>query len=155
MNDDPDGINARVFRALVVTGATADLLWFALYYFAPRSYSQTASELLQWNGYEALLPQTPVYPFLCLFLHVASSVSLYRFSRPGRLVFTALIVINTAVAAASGLCVSTGFESLIGSFVAYPAGAVIAMAWTPPLSDRFRTSSRPIPHLLDRPSIIK
>ncbi|MDQ3332720.1 MAG: hypothetical protein M3552_19080 [Planctomycetota bacterium] len=131
----------RAFRALVVTSTTAFLGYIALtwllWYQHDDLISQETWNALQWYGYDAIVFLPAPLWYLKRVLHVAAAVGLFRFSRPARLIYTALVAFDTAMLPLIGLQVETPVAEFLLTVSYLADGAILAMAWGLPLKDRF------------------
>ncbi len=134
---EPLRTNVKLFRLLIVFSTTCYLLLIAEVFAAPSLYSLTSLEALSWNWRGEIVPIPPVLAWAKVSLYVVAAVSLYRFSWPGRLVYTLLLATGLLLTPLSGVYVTVGIGSLLSGCVNMADGAILVMAWTPPLRERF------------------
>jgi hypothetical protein len=128
---------AKLFRALVVISTVNYLIWFFQLVLGGRLISPGTWDALSWNGYGALLPFPEKIWWLMMLLSVAVAVGLFHFSKSARLVFTCLIGFFGVARLLAGVQVETALDSLLGYITNIADGAVIVMAYTSPLRERF------------------
>jgi len=139
---DPFAFEARLFRLLVVTAAATSSLSIAAQQFpdhlvAAGVIDEHMRNALDWQGYGGSFWLPPALGWLEVFLYLAAAVGLYRFSRPARLVFTLLLAFDLAMILTAGLGIGIPLTNFLSGILALSYGALLAMAWTRPLSDRF------------------
>jgi len=127
----------RLFRTLVVTSTVAYVIWFFQLLLANRLISQGTWDALSWQGFGALLPMPPAFGWLFLVLFAAVAVGLWTFSKSARLVFVALSVFWILTAPLGGVQVQTAFGSFLLLLTNLADGAILVMAYTAPLKERF------------------
>lgn len=131
------GDPVRLFRALVLVSTGTFLIWFFHLLAGNRFISEATWDVLAWNGYGALLPLPARLAWLFLLLYVAVAAGLWMFSGPARLVFTALIAFTVITSLLGGLSVQTAFGSFLLWLTNLADGAILVLAYTPPLKERF------------------
>lgn len=94
-------------------------------------------DALAWHGYGALLPMPPVIGWLWVALWVAVAFGLYGFSKLVRRAFVVLTVVSLLFALLGGVQVHTAFGSFLLLSVNLADGAILVMAYTSPLKERF------------------
>ena len=134
---DPQRANGRLFRVLVVFSIVCYLLLLAELFAAPALYSLATLEALSWNWHGEIVAIPPFWAWVKVALYMVATVSLYRFSWPGRLVYTSLLALSALLAPLSGIFVSVGIGSLLSTLICMADGAILVMAWTTPLRERF------------------
>jgi hypothetical protein len=129
---------ARRFKAVVIVATVANLLWFFQFRLWGRLISRGTYEALSWEGYGALLRLPPSIAWLSMLLTVAVAIGLCTFSRSARLVFTLLTAFFTVMFLLLGVQVDTAFGSFLSFIATMADGAILVMAYTPPLQNRFQ-----------------
>lgn len=127
----------RLFRTLVVSSTIAYGIWFFQFILGGALISQSTWDALSWQGSGALLPTPPAFAWLFLLLSVAVAVGLCMFSRSARSVFAALSAFWIMMSLLGGVQVQTAFGSFLLLLSNMADGAILVMAYTPPLKQRF------------------
>jgi len=128
----------RLFRALVLVSTGSYCIWFFQLLLGGRFMARPTWDALAWEGYGALLPMPSAFSWLFLLLNLAVAVGLWQFSKSARLVFAALSVFFIIVSLLSGIHVQTAFGSCLLLIGDMADGALLVLAYTPPMRGRFR-----------------
>lgn len=127
----------KLFRVLVLASTVTNLIWFSELTLARGVISQVTWDALAWHGVGALLPMPPAFVWLFLGLSTAVSVGLWMFSKSARVVFASLCVFWIIMAPFDGIQVQTAFGSLLLLLTNMADGAILVLAYTSPLKERF------------------
>lgn len=131
-------INA--YHALLVISTAV----FAVTYWLPSFegfYSQDILTLRQWDGWGAWLPPLP-FLNLCLFAAgIVIPVLMFCFVSWARPIFLLYVVVYALISLGWGVRVSTPAEVLSAHFIALCDGAILALAYLPPIAGRFSSAS--------------
>jgi hypothetical protein len=128
----------RLFRALVVLSTATYAIWYFQLLLAGRFISERTWDALLWQSFGALLPTPPpMLGWLLLLLSVALAVGLWMFSKSARMVYAALCAFWIATSPLGGVQVNTAFGSFLLLLSNMSAGALLVMAYTSPLKERF------------------
>jgi hypothetical protein len=127
----------RLFRVVVLVSTIAYLVWFFHLLLGSRLISDGTRDALSWQGYGALLPMPERLGWLFLLLFVAVAVGLWMFSRSARLVFVMLTAFFIVTYPLGGVQVQTAFDSFLLLLNNMADGALLVMAYTAPLKERF------------------
>ena len=127
----------RLFRALVLVSTISYLVWFFQLLLGGPLISASTWDALSWHGYGALLPLPERLCWLFLLLFVAVAVGLWTFSKSARLVFAMLAAFFIVTCPLGGVQVQTAFGSFLLLLTNMADGAILVMAYTPPLKERF------------------
>jgi hypothetical protein len=128
---------ARLFRVLIIVSTTAYVIWFFELPVCWRLISSETRAALAWRGCGAWLTIPPKLDWLFMLLWVAAAVGLWGFSKSARLVFAALTVFFGIMSFLSGVQVSTPLGSFVLQIMYLADGAILLMAYTAPLKNRF------------------
>ena len=129
--------SVRLFRALVVISTVTYVIWFFHLLLAGGLISQSTWDALSWQGFGALLPMPPAFNWLFLLLSVAVAVGLWMFSKSARIVFAAFSAFWIIMSLLGGLAVQAAFGSFLLLLTNMAGGAILVMAYTSPLKERF------------------
>lgn len=127
----------RLFRALVIISTITYLIWFFQFLFGGWLISQRTWDALSWQGDGALLPIPPRLGWLFLLLYVAAAVGLWMFSKSARFVFLMLTAFFIITSPLVGVQVQTALGSFLLQLTNLADGAILVMAYTAPLKERF------------------
>ena len=129
--------HVRLFRILVLVSAITYLVWFLQLLVGGRLISEGTWDALSWRGYGALLPPPERLAWLSLLLFMAVAVGLWTFSRSARLVFTMLSAYFILTSPLDGVQVQTALGSFLLLLTNMADGAILVMAYTTPLREKF------------------
>jgi hypothetical protein len=127
----------RLFRALVLVSTVTYLFCFFQLSLGGRLISAGTWDALSWHGYGALLPLSERLGWLFLLLFVAVAVGLLTFSKSARLVFAMLAAFFIVMCLLGGVQVQTAYGSFFLLLTNMADGAILVMAYTAPLKERF------------------
>lgn len=127
----------QLFRALVLLSTISYLVWFFHLLVGGSLLSQETWDALAWQGVGAWLTIPPSFAWLFLLVSVAVSVGLWSFSASARWVFAALSVFSVITSLLGGIQVQTALGSYLGTMAGMANGAILVMAYTPPLRQQF------------------
>lgn len=127
----------RLFRGLVIISTVTYTIWFFQFLLAGRLISQDTWDALSWYGFGALLPMPPGFGWLFLLLSAAVAFGLWVFSKSARLVFAAFSAFWIVMSLLGGVQVQTAFGSFLLLLSNMADGAILVMAYTLPLKERF------------------
>jgi hypothetical protein len=94
-------------------------------------------DALEWDGYGAWLPLPGSISWLLFILNLAVAFGLWTFSKHARLVFTMLTGFYIILSLLGGVCVQTSLESFLCYFGNLADGAILVLAYTSPLREKF------------------
>lgn len=127
----------RLFRALIVISTATYVICFFQLLLAGGLIPQSTLDALSWHGSGALLQMPPAVGWLLLLLSVAVAVGLWMFSKSARIVFAAFSVFWIVTSFLGGVQVQTAFGSFLLLLTNMADGAILVMAYTSPLKERF------------------
>jgi hypothetical protein len=126
-----------VFRWLVIVSTLAYLLLF----FMPAIPLQLSSETVsirQQSGYGATFAGWPWFPWLFLLMWLIASIGLVFFQNWARTLFAALYVLVLLLRLVQGTIVHLPVEGFLNQFVSLADGAILALAFTEPITSCFK-----------------
>jgi len=125
----------NLFRASLVTS----VIIFVFYYWMPSfgMYSGEFAELRQWDGWDAALPPLPTLNVALFVASVVVPILMYFFIPWSRAAFLLLAVCYCLLSLGWGVRISAPLENFLTQVVAMLNGAILAMAYFSPISDRF------------------
>jgi hypothetical protein len=134
----------KTFKKIVIASILLHtFLWFSPYFSYLWIEDSTIEMLVSVGGYGAVLPYDEYSTFFIIYDvviyvgFVLSSIGMLFFKRIARVIFTALIMISTAVSLASGMVVATEGVEFLASISCMLDGAILALAYLSPLSKKF------------------
>lgn len=127
----------RLFRALIILATSTYLIYWFQLLLGKGLISHDVWDALSWDGYEALLTIPDSVLWLLMLLWVAVTVGLYGFSKAARFVFLWLTLFSTVTALLGGVTVQTAFGTFLCLITNLADGAILAMAYSTPLKERF------------------
>jgi hypothetical protein len=128
-----------LFKRLVIGTTALYVLWLALPWIQDAFVSAEVADALSWYGFGAVLPLPTGIAWLVALLYVPVAIGLCSFSASARWLFVALTVFVHAWSLLGGLRVETALGATMGSIIMLGDGAVITLAFTSPLRERFQT----------------
>ena len=128
-----------LFKRLVIGTTALYVLWLALPWIQDAFVSTEIADALSWNGFGAVLPLPTGIAWLVALLYVPVAIGLCSFSPSARWLFVALTVFLHIWSPLGGLRVETALGATLGSIVTLGDGAVITLAFTSPLRERFKS----------------
>ena len=128
----------QLFRALVLVSTVAYVGWFFQLLLTGSLISQETWDALSWSGFGALLPLSPRLGWLLLLLSLAVTVGMWTFSKSARLVFAALSAFWLLTTFLGGVQVQTASGAVLLMVSHMADGAILVMAYTSPLKERFQ-----------------
>jgi hypothetical protein len=127
----------QLFRVLIIASTLSYIIWFFQHYLFGRLVSQEVWDALSWSGYGSVLQLPTGIGWLWMLVSVAAAVGLCSFSKSARMVFTLLIVFDAVLTLLGGVVVNIALGSFLGLVETMADGAILVMAYTSPLKDRF------------------
>ncbi len=99
--------------------------------------SKRTWDALSWGGDGALLRLPPAFPWLFLLLYLAAAVGLWMFSKSARFVFLMLTAFFVVTSPLGGVQVQTALGSFLLQLTNLADGAILVLAYTTALKQRF------------------
>lgn len=131
-----------LFQRLVIFSTALFIGYASVPWLLDSRLSEEMNNALSWSGYGAKLPiSTTIWWFIAL-LRVLVAVGLCQFSREARALFVLIEVYFGVTSLLGGLAVATATESFLLYLMNLCTGAVLVLAYTPPLRDKFTTMQR-------------
>lgn len=127
----------QLFRAIVAISLVSFAVWYFHLLAGGGLISEDTWDALSWHGYGAWLPMPPSVGWLVFFLYVVATIGLWMFSKAARLVFALLTGFSIALSILGGVQVQTALGSFLLLLTNMADGAILVMAYTPPLKDTF------------------
>lgn len=137
----------NLFRTLVILSLVIPICGGAYTYLTLESYSQDWQDLFTWNGDGAILGLNnnssslelvyDAFTSILIILILISTIGLLLFKRWARTLTVFIISISLLFSLILGLSVMTPIETFTYELSAYITGIFIAMAYLPPLNERF------------------
>ena len=125
------------FRALVICSTGLFVLWFFELFLLGGFVSPEVHDLLNWHGYQALIPLPDLVSWLVMVLYLVAAVGLCEFTKAGRMLFSLLTVFNLITSLLGGVQIATAFGSCLGAVTSLADGAILVMAYSSPLAKKF------------------
>jgi len=135
-SEEPEA-EVRLFKRLVIGSAVISVLTFLAPSIEDRLVSEETYRLLTWHGWEALVELPAETGWLSLLLYLVAAYGLCHFSASARFVFTLLVGFFAVAALLAGLGVLTALSTCLGDMFWLAGGAILVMAYTRPLKERF------------------
>ena len=127
----------RLFQAMVVASTVIGLLLFVWPYL-PIPMSERMAAFRSYGGAGALAPAaTTIVFFVAQPLWIVSAIGLYFLRWWGRLMLVGTYVLTMLASLLGGIWVQLPWESFLGTIATLMDGAVLALAFLPPLSGHF------------------
>ena len=126
------------FRRLVIGTTAMYVLWLGLPWIQDAYVPTEIADALSWYGFGAVLPLPTGIAWLVALLYVPVAIGLCSFSRSARWLFVALTGFILVWSLFGGLHVETALGATLGSIVTLGDGAIITLAFTSPLQERFQ-----------------
>lgn len=127
----------HLFRLVIILWTVGYLVWFFHLLLGQRFISEEAWDALAWTGFNAWLPMPSSVAWLFLLLSVSLAVGLWFFSKSARLVFAAMSTFWLFASLLGGIQVQLPVGAYLQSLVNLASGAILVLAFTPPLKHRF------------------
>lgn len=134
-----------LFQRLVICSTAFFVGWVSLYWTLEPRLPDATRRALEWNGYGAKLPLSATILWFVALMRVLIAVGLCQFSREARAAFVSVEVFYGVASLLGGLTVSTATGVFLGYLMNLSEGAVLVMAFTPPLRDKFTNMRREEP----------
>jgi hypothetical protein len=131
------GMPESLFRGLVVAGTGANLLELISPFIELRFLSYETNDLLNYDGYGALLPIPISIAWLMSLIYLAARIGLYRFSASARALFAILTVAFGLLGLCSGVRIASASVCFLGRVRVLADGALLLLAYGTPLKRRF------------------
>ncbi len=144
--------------AAAIAGAIYSLLAFS-------HFSQDWQDLITWNGDGSWIPMDDsvelgasellfIGAFLTFALAaIANQIAMFFFWPPSRHIYAIVWVIGYGLTLGLGLAVQPPLETVGYQLSAFIGGVTLAMAYLPPVADRFRRRGAATPELLGIPKL--
>ena len=130
----------KIFQMIVIVST----IIYVVFWFWPTMGLEQLSEiefrLVQYQGYEAIMPVIPILSWSQFVLWLSASVGLLFFIKAARTLFLILCLIEFVILPLSGYVVFTAFESLMVHILSMADGAILAMAYLTSISGGFSNS---------------
>jgi hypothetical protein len=126
-----------LFQRLVICSTALFIGYLSTFLLLEPRLPDEVKGALSWNGYGAKLPMSESIWWFVALLRVLVTVGLYLFSREARAVFVGLAIYSAVTSLLGGVNVSTGTGVFLGYLLALCEGAVLVLAFTSPIRDRF------------------
>ena len=127
----------RLFRVLVVVSTVTYVIWYFQLQVGAGMLSEETWGALSWHGYGAVFSIPPGVTWLIFFLFLVVTVGLWTFCNSARLLFAMLAGFLTVMTIFGGIQVDTAFGSFLLGLTNMADGAILIMAYTAPLKERF------------------
>ena len=127
---------SKLFKRLVFVTTLTQVVWSVLPWL-DRFSSAEVVEALSWSQHGAILPLPSAIFWLSLLLNVAAAIGLCSFSSSARFLFVALTAVDYLWGPLNGVAVDTGLGATLGGLMTLGKGAILALAFTSPLRERF------------------
>ncbi|QKT03786.1 hypothetical protein HUS23_08120 [Ectothiorhodospiraceae bacterium 2226] len=138
----------KVFRQLVLASVFLyTFVWFSPYFSYLWMDENVVEMLVIYGGYGAVFPHEQHSTFFLIFDAVTyvgfvlSSIGMLFFQAIARAIFTLLIVISQVMVLVSGTVVTIEGIAFLESVLSMMDGAILALAYLSPLSNRFSPRS--------------
>ena len=125
----------RLFQKLVICSTMFFVGWLSLYWTLESRLPEETRNALAWNGYGAELPMSATVWWFVAVLRVLLAVGLCQFSREARGIFVVVEVFYGVSGLLGGLAVATGTGIFLSYLNNLTEGAVLVLAFTPPLRE--------------------
>lgn len=133
--------NVRFFQVLVIASTATYCTWFFLPYF-PGHLSDDENRLLEYSGYQAILPVGHVLYFGTWFVvWIIAAIGLFFIQNWARHLFLALAILSAATAPFGGFIVQSPVDVLLSTTNLLLDGAILAAAYVAPMSLAFTGKS--------------
>jgi hypothetical protein len=127
----------RLFRTLVALSTGSYVLCFFEFHLFGGFVSPEMWSIVRASGADALLPLPARVGWLIFILYLAVAVGLWTFAASARTLFAALTAFWLLTALLSGTQVQTAVSAVFALVTALADGAILVMAYTLPLKQRF------------------
>lgn len=135
--------HVRLFRVLVLASTATYCVWFFLP-ILPSYPSGEEYQLTQHSGYRAILPvENALYFNTWFVLSIISAIGMFLIQNWARHLFLALATLNVVAAPLSGFLVQSPIDVMLSTTNLLLDGAIMALAYISPLSQRFTRSRGP------------
>ncbi len=125
------------FRLLVIVSAASYVSSIMYGYMIHFSEGTAMEKAFRWNTYDAIYIPHPTILIIIILLTSISLVSLFFFSRAGRLVCTTMILIISLLSIFTGVSILTPYQAFLGIINCLSFGGVLVGAWFTDLSTYF------------------
>jgi hypothetical protein len=127
-----------IFRCLILAFAACQTLLYFLPLIEPELLPVAISKQPELNGFGALLMIPPVVWYSHGIVTLGALCGLYKLAKTARIILVILTIFSLIAAALGGVGVGSAAAVTLGYFAALLQGAVLLMAFLPPLSKEFR-----------------
>jgi hypothetical protein len=128
----------RAFQRFVIACGSLNLALFAWGFFEADFVSGEVSYALALGGYDAIVSLPSSVWWLLLAIYSGACLGMCRFWRPARTAFAVMCGLLMVSPLLSGLAVITPLSGFFGSIWATLQGVILALAYAPPLAQKFR-----------------
>ena len=127
----------NLFRTLVVVASGTYVLGLLVPFVEPRFLEFETVDLLNYDGYAALLTMPTGVVWLMNLVYLAASIGLYRFSASARTLFAIFTVAFGVMSLLNGVRVTSPLVCFLSVPGALADGAILLMAYATPLKEKF------------------
>ncbi len=128
----------RTFQILVITSALLYVAWLLLPH-APRAFAPEVQSILAWGGYGgAPWVNDPRFYLSIGAGKLIASVGLLLFLSWGRWLLLAVVAISLGSVPFAGVSTGAPLDNLVGYFLSLTDGAILALAFSSPISEAMR-----------------
>lgn len=127
----------QIFKTLVVVGMGFYTVWFFMPFLWPYLYEPNVSELLYWNGYNAIIDVNHPVTYIIFAAYLVVTVGLYLFKSWARKAFVILAVSSLIATLLSGMSIQTGVEALLNQITTLTDGALFVILYFTSVASKF------------------